>query len=83
MRLSRLEPVERLVDLAHRKVLRGGRDRVLGREVEHLADLAGQLKADDVAPTEALRRWLRSIASATASAMAPATTTSRWRICAK
>jgi AcrR family transcriptional regulator len=36
-------------------------EAVYRREVEHLADLAGQLKADDVAPTEALRRWLRSI----------------------
>src|SRR6202142_508819 len=35
-------------------------EAVYRREVEHLADLAQQLKADDVAPTEALRRWLRS-----------------------
>jgi AcrR family transcriptional regulator len=33
---------------------------VYRREVEHLADLADQLKAADVAPAEALRRWLRS-----------------------
>ena len=35
-------------------------EAVYRREVEHLADLAQQLKADDVAPTEALRRWLGS-----------------------
>ena len=35
-------------------------EAVYRREVEHLADLAEQLKADEVAPTEALRRWLRS-----------------------
>jgi len=35
-------------------------EAVYRREVDHLADLAQQLKADDVAPTEALRRWLRS-----------------------
>ena len=35
-------------------------EAVYRREVEQLADLAEQLKADDVAPTEALRRWLRS-----------------------
>src|SRR5271156_589690 len=34
-------------------------EAVYRREVEQLADLAEQLKAD-VAPTEALRRWLRS-----------------------
>jgi AcrR family transcriptional regulator len=34
-------------------------EAVYRREVEHLADLAEQLKAE-VAPTEALRRWLRS-----------------------
>src|SRR6202034_1966051 len=33
---------------------------VYRREVDHLADLAEQLKAEGVAPTEALRRWLRS-----------------------
>jgi AcrR family transcriptional regulator len=35
-------------------------EAVYRREVEQLADLAEQLKADDVAPAEALRRWLRS-----------------------
>jgi AcrR family transcriptional regulator len=35
-------------------------EAVYRREVEQLADLAEQLKAD-VAPTEALRRWLRGI----------------------
>ena len=35
-------------------------EAVYRREVEHLADLAEQLQADDVAPTEALRLWLRS-----------------------
>src|SRR3984885_12521079 len=35
-------------------------EAVYRREVDHLADLAEQLKADDVAPTEALRRWLCS-----------------------
>ena len=35
-------------------------EAVYRREVEQLADLAEQLKADDVAPVEALRRWLRS-----------------------
>src|SRR5580692_6174034 len=35
-------------------------EAVYRREVEHLADLAEQLQADDVAPVEALRRWLRS-----------------------
>lgn len=35
-------------------------EAVYRREVEQLADLADQLKADDVPPTEALRRWLRS-----------------------
>jgi AcrR family transcriptional regulator len=35
-------------------------EAVYRREVEQLADLAEQLKANDVAPTEALRRWLRS-----------------------
>src|SRR5579864_6996027 len=35
-------------------------EAVYRREVEQLADLAEQLKADNVAPTEALRRWLRS-----------------------
>ncbi|HTU55146.1 MAG TPA: TetR/AcrR family transcriptional regulator [Acetobacteraceae bacterium] len=34
-------------------------EAVYRREVEQLAELAGQLK-DDAAPTEALRRWLRS-----------------------
>jgi AcrR family transcriptional regulator len=34
-------------------------EAVYRREVEHLADLAEQLKAE-VAPAEALRRWLRS-----------------------
>ncbi len=34
-------------------------EAVYRREVEQLADLAEQLK-DDAAPTEALRRWLRS-----------------------
>jgi AcrR family transcriptional regulator len=34
-------------------------EAVYRREVEHLADLAEQLKAD-AAPVEALRRWLRS-----------------------
>jgi AcrR family transcriptional regulator len=35
-------------------------EAVYRREVEQLADLAEQLKADDAPPTEALRRWLRS-----------------------
>ena len=35
-------------------------EAVYRREVEQLADLAERLKADNVAPTEALRRWLRS-----------------------
>ena len=35
-------------------------EAVYRREVEQLAELAEQLKADDVPPTEALRRWLRS-----------------------
>ena len=35
-------------------------EAVYRREVEQLADLAEKLRADDVAPTEALRRWLRS-----------------------
>jgi AcrR family transcriptional regulator len=35
-------------------------EAVYRREVEQLADLAEQLKADNVPPTEALRRWLRS-----------------------
>jgi len=35
-------------------------EAVYRREVEHLAELADQLQADNVAPTEALRRWLRS-----------------------
>src|ERR1700684_2728524 len=35
-------------------------EAVYRREVDHLADLAEQLRADDVAPTEALRRWLCS-----------------------
>ena len=35
-------------------------EAVYRHEVEQLADLADQLKVDDVAPTEALRRWLRS-----------------------
>jgi AcrR family transcriptional regulator len=35
-------------------------EAVYRREVEQLADLAEQLQADDVAPVEALRRWLRS-----------------------
>jgi AcrR family transcriptional regulator len=35
-------------------------EAVYRREVEQLADLAEQLKADDVPPTEALRLWLRS-----------------------
>jgi AcrR family transcriptional regulator len=35
-------------------------EAVYRREVEHLAELAEQLKADDVPPTDALRRWLRS-----------------------
>jgi AcrR family transcriptional regulator len=35
-------------------------ESVYRREVDELADLAEQLRADDVAPTEALRRWLRS-----------------------
>jgi AcrR family transcriptional regulator len=35
-------------------------EAVYRREVEHLADLAEQLQADDVSPAEALRRWLRS-----------------------
>jgi AcrR family transcriptional regulator len=35
-------------------------EAVYRREVDHLADLAEQLKADEVAPTEALRRWLCS-----------------------
>src|SRR5258708_17634570 len=34
-------------------------EAVYRREVEHLADLAQQLKGE-VAPAEALRRWLRS-----------------------
>src|SRR5216684_1086443 len=34
-------------------------EAVYRREVEHLADLAEQLKGE-VAPAEALRRWLRS-----------------------
>lgn len=34
-------------------------EAVYRREVEHLAELAGQLKAE-ASPTEALRRWLRS-----------------------
>src|ERR1700710_1349778 len=34
-------------------------EAVYRREVEHLADLSEQLK-NDVAPVEALRRWLRS-----------------------
>src|ERR1700723_2865796 len=35
-------------------------EAVYRREVEQLADLAERLKADNVSPTEALRRWLRS-----------------------
>jgi len=35
-------------------------EAVYRREVEQLADLAEQLKAENIAPTEALRRWLRS-----------------------
>ncbi len=35
-------------------------EAVYRREVEQLADLAERLQADDVPPTEALRRWLRS-----------------------
>src|SRR3982074_657423 len=35
-------------------------EAVYRREVEQLADLADQLKAGNVPPTEALRRWLRS-----------------------
>jgi AcrR family transcriptional regulator len=35
-------------------------EAVYRREVEQLADLAEQLQAEDVAPVEALRRWLRS-----------------------
>ena len=35
-------------------------EAVYRREVEQLADLAEQLKADDVPPAEALRRWLRA-----------------------
>jgi AcrR family transcriptional regulator len=35
-------------------------EAVYRREVEQLADLAEQLQADNVAPIEALRRWLRS-----------------------
>jgi len=35
-------------------------EAVYRREVDELADLAEQLQADDVAPVEALRRWLRS-----------------------
>jgi AcrR family transcriptional regulator len=35
-------------------------EAVYRREVDHLADLAEQLKVEDVAPTEALRRWLCS-----------------------
>jgi AcrR family transcriptional regulator len=35
-------------------------EAVYRREVEQLADLAGQLKASEVPPAEALRRWLRS-----------------------
>ncbi len=35
-------------------------ETVYRREVEQLADLAEQLKAENVAPTEALRRWLRA-----------------------
>jgi AcrR family transcriptional regulator len=35
-------------------------EAVYRREVEQLTDLAEQLRAENVAPTEALRRWLRA-----------------------
>jgi AcrR family transcriptional regulator len=35
-------------------------EAVYRREVEHLAELAEQMKVDGVPPTDALRRWLRS-----------------------